>query len=80
MDYKTDFDSDSDCDMDDYNYNYNNNTNNWSILIRDKINWQNDKRNNSLLDMTNKKLASLVNRKGGSVLFNRCLRGKWYFQ
>ena len=35
VDYdETDFDSNSDIDY----YNYNNSTNNWSILIRDKIN------------------------------------------
>ena len=55
---ETNFDSDSKID----DYNYNNNTNNLSILTRDKINRQTDIHNNSLLDMANKKLASLVKR------------------
>ena len=42
-----------------YDYNYNNCTNNWSTLTRDKINWQTDGHNNSLLDRINKKLESL---------------------
>ena len=41
-------DSDSNGDID--YYNYNNSTNNWSILIRDKINRQTDRHNNSLLE------------------------------
>ena len=59
MDYN-ETNSDFDNDIDDYNYN--NNTNNLSILTRDKINRQTDIHNNSLLDMANKKLASLVKR------------------
>ena len=59
MDYN-ETNSDFDNDIDDYNYN--NNTNNLSILTRDKINQQTDIHNNSLLDMANKKLASLVKR------------------
>ena len=69
-------DSDSDSDMDNYNYNYNSSTNNWSILIGDKINRQNNKNNNSFLDRINKKLESLeadersviVERKNDSFL------------
>ena len=49
--------SDSDSDIDDYNYN--NSTNNWSTLTGDKINRQNNRHNNSLLDRINKKLESL---------------------
>ena len=59
MDYETD--SDSDSDMDDYNYNYNNSTNNWSTLTGDKTNRQTDRRNNSFLDIINKKLEYLEN-------------------
>ena len=59
MDYETD--SDSDSDMDDYNYNYNNSTNNWSTLTGDKTNQQTDRRNNSFLDIINKKLEYLEN-------------------
>ena len=59
MDYN-ETNSDFDNDIDDYNYN--NNTTNLSILTRDKINRQTDIHNNSLLDMANKKLASLVKR------------------
>ena len=56
MDYdKTDSDSNSDID----DYNYNNSTNNWSILMRDKINRQTNRHNNSLLEKINKKLESL---------------------
>ena len=56
MDYdKTDSDSNSDID----DYNYNNSTNNWSILMGDKINWQTNRHNNSLLEKINKKLESL---------------------
>ena len=56
MDYdETDFDSNSDID----DYNYNNSTNNWSILMRDKINRQTNRHNNSLLEKINKKLESL---------------------
>ena len=51
----TDFDYDSDID----DYNYNNSTNNWSTLTGDKINRQNNRHNNSLLDRINKKLESL---------------------
>ena len=53
--YDTDFDFDSDID----DYNYNNSTNNWSTLTGDKINRQNNRHNNSLLDRINKKLESL---------------------
>ena len=52
MDYE-EIDSDSGSDTDDYNYN--NSTNNWSTLIRHKINQQIDRYNNSLLDRINKK-------------------------
>ena len=56
MDYdKTDSDSNSDIE----DYNYNNSTNNWSILMRDKINRQTNRHNNSLLEKINKKLESL---------------------
>ena len=58
MDYE-ETNSDSNSDTDDYNYN--NNTNNWSTLIRDKINRQTDSYNNSFLDRINKKLESLEN-------------------
>ena len=44
--------------MDNYNYNYNN-INNWSTYIRDKINRQTDRHNNSFLDRINKKMESL---------------------
>ena len=64
MDYN-ETNSDFDNDIDDYNYN--NNTNNLSILTRDKINRQTNIHNNSLLDMANKKLASLVKRLEGYV-------------
>ena len=60
MDYETDSDSDSDMDNYNYNYNYNyDNTNNWSTYIRDKINRQTDRHNNSFLDRINKKLEFL---------------------
>ena len=58
MDYD-ETDSDFDSNIDDYNYN--SNTNNWSTLTGDKINWQTNRHNNSLLDMNNKKLKSLEN-------------------
>ena len=77
MDYN-ETNSNFDNDIDDYNYN--NNTNNLSILTRDKINRQTDIHNNSLLDMANKKLASLVKRQEGYVQFNWCSRGEQYFQ
>ena len=56
MDYD-ETDSDSDSDIDDYNYN--NSTNNWNTLTGDKINWQTDRHNNSLLEKINKKLEFL---------------------
>ena len=73
MDYD-ETDSDSDSDIDDYNYN--NSTNNWSTLIGDKINWQTDNYNNSLLDMINKILESLeiVER---SITSTKVERKKW---
>ena len=58
MDYE-ETNSDSNSDTDDYNYN--NNTNNWSTLIRDKINRQIDSYNNSFLEKINKKLEFLEN-------------------
>ena len=58
MDYnETDFDSDNEID----DHNYNSKKNNWSILTRDKINWQTNRHNNSFLDIINKKLESLEN-------------------
>ena len=56
MDYD-ETNSNFDNDIDDYNYN--NNTNNWSTFTGDKINWQTDRHNNSVLDIINKKLESL---------------------